>query len=77
MHSQPHCPFSPVRLALTCAPLSAVRLLLDAHINAGTAGVPVALDTHRAPVTLSRIAAHDVLFRWVRVLAAGFRTVAE
>jgi hypothetical protein len=47
-----------------------VRLLLDAHINAGTAGVPVALDTHRAPVTLSRIAAHDVLFRWVDVLAA-------
>lgn len=41
----------------------AVRLLLDAHITAGTAGVPVAVDTYRAPVTLGRIAAHDVLFR--------------
>ena len=42
---------------------AAVRLLLDAHVTAGTAGVPVALDTHRAPVTLSRIAADRVLFR--------------
>lgn len=41
-----------------------MRLLLDAHIAAGTAGVPVAVDTHQAPVTLGRIAAHDVLFRW-------------
>jgi len=45
------------------APFDPIRLLLDAHITAGTAAVPVAVDTHRAPVTLSRIAAHDVLFR--------------
>jgi hypothetical protein len=31
----------------------------------------VALDTHRAPVTLSRIAAHSVLFRWGPAGARG------
>ncbi|KAL4436856.1 hypothetical protein ABPG75_003995 [Micractinium tetrahymenae] len=51
------------RLYIEQAVVESVRLLLDAHIAAGTAGVPVAVDTYRAPVTLSRIAAHDVLFR--------------
>lgn len=51
------------RLYIAEAVLGPVCFLADLHLSAGTAGLPVTVDTHRSPVTLSRIAAQSVLFR--------------
>ena len=51
------------RLFIGSARIEEISLLLDVHVSMGTAGVPVAIDTNRSPLTLSKIAVKNALFR--------------
>jgi len=51
------------RLYVASGTIEPVRVLLDVHVSAGTAGIPVSIDTHRSPLALSRISVENILFR--------------
>ncbi|KAK9844032.1 hypothetical protein WJX81_002459 [Elliptochloris bilobata] len=52
-----------VRLWVDALELAALQLLLDVHVSGGSAVLPLALDTSRAPLTLPRLAAERLLAR--------------
>ncbi|KFM26791.1 hypothetical protein F751_0723 [Auxenochlorella protothecoides] len=58
------------RLYVASCMVQPISVLLDVHLAAGTAGIPVALDTTSAPLSFSALAMRDALFR-PHVLARG------